>query len=193
MRHRVIAVFGLYAASLLLAGNASAQLYQWRDTNGRVVYSDAPPPPNIPPGSIIKTPKGRSTAVPTPAPTTAAAVDSGKPGATASAGAGASTGAGASSTSAKAGGPKTVAEREAEYKKRQAESAEKAQKDEQTAAADQRREEQCKGMRQGMAALESGQRVRRFNDKGEPYFVDDAERGRELEKMRKDMATAKCG
>ena len=61
------------------------------------------------------------------------------------------------------------------------------------AAADQRREEQCKGMRQGMAALESGQRVRRFNDKGEPYFVDDAERGRELEKMRKDMATAKCG
>ena len=187
MRHRVIAVFGLFAASLLLAGNASAQLYQWRDTNGRVVYSDAPPPPNIPPGSIIKTPKGRSAAASAPAPTTAAAVDSGKPGATASAGAS------ASSTSAKASGPKTVAEREAEYKKRQAESAEKAQKDEQTAAADQRREEQCKGMRQGMAALESGQRVRRFNDKGEPYFVDDAERGRELEKMRKDLATAKCG
>ena len=48
-------------------------------------------------------------------------------------------------------------------------------------------------MRQGMAALESGQRVRRFNDKGEPYFIEDAERGRELEKMRTDLATAKCG
>ncbi len=185
MRHRIFAVFGLFAASLLLAGTASAQLYQWRDANGRVVYSDAPPPPNIPAGSIVKSPKGRGSQAPTPAPAPAAAADSGKAGATAAAG--------ATNTSAKTSGPKTTAEREAEYKKRQTESAEKAQKDEQTAAADQRREEQCKAMRQGMAALESGQRVRRFNDKGEPYFIEDAERGRELEKMRKDLATAKCG
>ena len=187
MRHRVFAIFGLFAAGLLLAGTASAQLYQWRDSNGRVVYSDAPPPPNIPAGNIIKTPKGRGAAALAPAPAPAATADSAKPGTTAAAGAG------ATSTSAKASGPKTTAEREAEYKKRQIESAEKAQKDEQIAAADQRREEQCKSMRQGMAALESGQRVRRFNDKGEPYFVDDVERGRELEKMRKDLVTAKCG
>ena len=190
MRHRIFAAFGLFAASLLLAGTASAQLYQWRDTNGRVVYSDAPPPPNIPAGSIIKSPKGRGATAPTPAPAPVAATESGKAGTTAAAGAGT---AGATNTSAKASGPKTTAEREAEYKKRQTEAAEKAQKDEQTAAADQRREEQCKAMRQGMAALESGQRVRRFNDKGEPYFIEDAERGRELEKMRKDLATAKCG
>ena len=30
--------------------------WQWRDGNGRMVYSDVPPPPGVPDGSILKAP-----------------------------------------------------------------------------------------------------------------------------------------
>ena len=182
-------VFGLLTTSLLLPGIASAQLYQWRDTNGRVVFSDTPPPPGIPPGNIMKAPKARAAPPPASAPAAAGAV-AGAAGATPAAGTAAAPGA---PTAAKTGGQKSVAEREADFKKRQAESDEKSKKDAETAANDSRREDQCRGLRQSLAALEGGQRVRRFNDKGEPYFVDDAERAKDTERVRRDMAAAKCG
>lgn len=181
-------VFGLVTTSLLLPGLASAQLYQWRDANGRVVFSDLPPPPGIPPGNIIKSPKARSTPTPSAAPAPAG-VTAGAAGATQATATASAPGAAAA---AKAGGQKSVAEREADYKKRQADADEKSKKDSETAANESRREEQCRGMRQSMAALEGGQRIRRFNDKGEPYFVEDAERACDTEKMRRDMAAAKC-
>ena len=180
-RTRIITIIGSLAFSLLAPTLAHAQLYQWRDNNGRVVFSDQPPPPNIAPGNIMKTPKAPSKPVATAVATTPAkdGAAPGTPGAP-------------SKVDAKANAPKSLAEREADYKKRQAEAAEKAEKDAQTAAADSRREESCRGMRQSLSALESGQRVRRFNDKGEPYFVDDADRGKEIEKSKREMAAAKC-
>ena len=186
MRRGNVLFFGLLTGCLLLPASGFAQMYQWRDANGRVVFSDTPPPPNIPPGSIMKAPKAR--AAPAPAPASAATEGKAEGGAAVS-----GTAPGAPGATAKAAAPKSVAEREADFKKRQAEAAAKAEKDQQTASDDKRREEQCRGMRQSLAALESGQRARRFNDKGEPYFLEDADRGREVEKYRKDMATAKCG
>ena len=183
MHRRMFLVFGLLATSLLLPGPASAQLYQWRDTNGRVVFSDTPPPPGIPSANIIKSPKARSAPPPVAASGDAAA------GATTTAGTAPAPG---PTAAAKSGGQKSVAEREADFKKRQAEAAEKSQKESETAASDSRREEQCRGLRQSLAALEGGQRIRRFNDKGEPYFVEDAERAKDTERVRRDMATAKC-
>jgi len=35
------------AAWLLCAGDATAALYKWTDANGRIVYSDPPPPTNV--------------------------------------------------------------------------------------------------------------------------------------------------
>lgn len=182
-RFRTATLAGSLALGLLLPTLAGAQTYQWRDNNGRVVYSDQPPPPNIAPGNILKSPKAppKAVATATPASTATSAAKEGS---------GTST---PGKADAKSTGPKTIAEREADYKKRQAEAAEKAEKDAQTAAADSRRQEQCNNMRQSLAALESGQRVRRFNDKGEPYFVDDAERARDIEKARREMGIAKCG
>ncbi len=184
MQREKYLVLSLLAASLLLPGVASAQLYQWRDTNGRVVFSDLPPPPGIPSANIIKSPKARSAP-----PAAAAASGDAAAGATTTAGTASAPGA---TAAAKAGGQKSVAEREADFKKRQADAAEKSQKDSETAANDSRREDQCRGLRQSLAALEGGQRIRRFNDKGEPYFVEDAERAKDTERVRRDMATAKC-
>lgn len=45
----------LLATCLLLPATAFPQ-WQWRDGNGRMVYSDVPPPPGVPDGSILKAP-----------------------------------------------------------------------------------------------------------------------------------------
>ena len=82
MQHEKYLVLALLAASLLLPGLASAQLYQWRDTNGRVVFSDLPPPPGIPSANIIKLPKARNA----PPPAAAAASAEAAAGATTTAG-----------------------------------------------------------------------------------------------------------
>ena len=91
------------------------------------------------------------------------------------------------------GGQKSIAERDAEYKKRQADAAEKAKKDQEATAEAQRRETTCRGLRQNLTSLENGQRMRKLDDKGEPYFVDDAERAKDISRIRQEMVTAKCG
>lgn len=176
-------VLGLLVGCLAHAGLASAQLYQWRDSNGRTVFSDTPPPPNTPPGNIIKAPKGR--AAPASAPAAASTDGTGKDAA------GKDIGVAVAPTSS--GGQKSVAERDAEYKKRQADAAEKAKKDQEATAETQRRETTCRGLRQNLASLENGQRMRKLDDKGEPYFVDDAERAKDISRIRQEMVTAKCG
>ncbi|MGE5087710.1 MAG: DUF4124 domain-containing protein [Candidatus Levyibacteriota bacterium] len=45
-RHPASAVL-LLALALAGAGNAAAALYKWTDAQGRVIYSDQPPPPEI--------------------------------------------------------------------------------------------------------------------------------------------------
>jgi len=44
MISRAIPIAALAAAALIAAAPASAQLYKWTDANGRVQYSDKPPP-----------------------------------------------------------------------------------------------------------------------------------------------------
>jgi hypothetical protein len=171
--------FGLLLVSLTHADFAAAQMYQWRDTNGRVVFSDTPPPPGTPPGNIIKAPKGRTA--PPPAPAAAA------PGAE-----GAAKDAAPGAPATAAAGPKSVADREADYKKRQADAAEKSKKDQEATADAQRREGICRGLRGNLASLEGGQRVRKVDEKGEPYFVDDAERAKEISRVRQEMTASKC-
>jgi len=170
--------FGLLLGCLTHADFAAAQMYQWRDTNGRVVFSDTPPPPGTPPGNIIKAPKGRTAPPPAPAAAAAGAdgpaKDAAAPGGTAPT------------------GPKSVAERDAEYKKRQADAAEKSKKDQEATAEAQRREGICRGLRNSLASLEGGQRVRKVDDKGEPYFVDDAERAKDISRLRQELTASKC-
>lgn len=44
---RITAAVLLAAGAFALAGPASGTLYKWTDANGRVVYSDQPPPGNV--------------------------------------------------------------------------------------------------------------------------------------------------
>lgn len=173
---------GLVSGAVLVVlagalGNAHAQLYQWRDTNGKMVFSDTPPPPGIPSGNIIKSPKSRAAPPPASAPTAAGGEGAGGP---------------AKGAQPPASAQKSVADREAEFKKRQAEAAERAAKEKEAADAEERRQARCRELRSGLAQIESGGRIRTINEKGEPVFMEDAERAQRGEQLRRDMAAAKC-
>ena len=81
-------------------------------------------------------------------------------------------------------GPLTPAEREQDFRKRQAESQKAADK----LAADNKNAEakryNCAQARQAMTTYESGQRIMRVRPDGERYFLDDAEIAQELAKSR---------
>jgi hypothetical protein len=141
--------------------------WQWVDNNGRRVFSDQAPPPDIPLKNILRQPGGARQAQPADAAPVAAVPASGAASAAAPAMAGAS--------AARPSGRDTELER----RKKQAEAAE-AQKNK--AEADriaQLRAENCTRVRQAKATLDSGRRMTRDNAKGEPEVLDEAARAAE--------------
>lgn len=84
--------------------------------------------------------------------------------------------------------PKTTAEKDLDFKKRQQEAREKAEKEakEQKSAADKR--ENCERARRNLAALESNQPMTNYDDKGERKLMDDTQRQQEIERARQFMA-----
>ena len=81
--------------------------------------------------------------------------------------------------------PKTLAERDAEFKKRAIEQQETQQKEaKKSAEADQKREN-CESAQAYLKSLEGGLRVTRTDPKtGERVFIEDSERAAEITKAR---------
>jgi hypothetical protein len=134
----------------------------WRDKDGRVTASDRPPPRDIPDKDILGRPPAearRAAAAP------------------------------ASAAAASAPAPKTALEREVESRKRsaEAEQAAKTKADEERAAT--ARAENCRRARSQVAALETGQRMARMNDKGEREVLDDRGRAEEMRQAREVIAS----
>ena len=156
--------------SLLAALPAAAQIYQWKDAQGRTHYSDTPPPKED--VRTIREAKPRTAPV---------VVDEG---------AGQTEGQAESGTEANAepAKPKTLAEKDAEFRKRQTSAAEAADKAEKER---QRREElsqKCDEARGQATALQSGQRMVRYSANGEREVLDDAGRASALERTQKFIA-----
>jgi hypothetical protein len=120
----------LLGAMLLASAVAHAQ-YAWIDEKGVRQYSDQPPPTSTPASKILKTPRGMAL------PATEAAAPAPAP------------------TPVKA--PPTLAEREADYKKRHADADDKAATDKKIA--DTKRTN-CEAAAKNKAVLESGGTVR---------------------------------
>ena len=135
---------------LAFAAVAQAQIKCWTTAEGKRACGDAPPPGAK--VTTVKVPAAPSVAA--PAAKGAAAKDAKK-------------------------GPLTSAEREQEYRKRQAEAQKTAQKaDQEKKDADAKREN-CERAREALRSLESGQRIARTDAKGERYFLEDAQRAQE--------------
>lgn len=147
--------------------------WAWKDDGGRTVFSDQPPPAAVKKEQILRQPGGGviSSAVPTaPAPSSASATGA-KPAAPAA--------------------PKTIAEREQEFRKRQQEraDADKKQAEEQALAA--RRKDECTRARGYLRQLEDGVRMARTDAQGNREFLDDAQRSAEMARARESI-NANC-
>jgi hypothetical protein len=142
--------------------------WRWTDKDGRTVFSDTPPPADIPEKSIQQ--HGRL-----PPPRQAPPAATGTPDAAAAPVAGATPPAPAA---------KPAADKELEEKVRKAEEAEKAQKEAEARKVAQAKAENCSRARQSKATYDSGMRVARVNAQGEREILDDAARAREAQRIQ---------
>jgi hypothetical protein len=86
--------------------------------------------------------------------------------------------------------PKSYLEREADFRKRQVESAEARQKDEKKAAEDQERQANCAQAQTYLRSLQAGNRIARTDPKtGERVFLDDPDRPAEVAKAQRAVDT----
>ena len=169
------AALGLAAAAALAAhvvpaaaqGTPGAQ-WKWRDAQGQITVSDRPPPRDIPEKDVLARPEPaqRRAGAPTAAASAASAPAAG--------------GTAASRTP-------LDAEVEARRRATEQEAAAKARAEEQRLA--HQRAENCRRARAHMAALESGQRLARVNDKGEREVMDDKARADEIRAAREVIAS----
>lgn len=84
---------------------------------------------------------------------------------------------------------KSLAERDAAFKKRQIEQQEAEQKDAKKSAEEQQRKEACQNAQTYVKTLEDGMRVTRTDPKtGERIYLEDTERAAELTKARQRVA-----
>lgn len=151
----------LFVIALVLAMPAAAEIYQWRDAQGQIHYSDTPPPgqnatkiPPAPKPPTKVTPNGDA------APT------------------------GGEPKAGEPAKPKTVPERELEFRQRRAAAAEATAKAEQERLQSAERQRTCERARAQLAALEGGQRMSRYGIDGERIVLDDAGRAEEIERTR---------
>jgi FtsZ-interacting cell division protein ZipA len=88
-------------------------------------------------------------------------------------------------------GGKTPAELDKEFRERREKQAESQQKQQQASADQKQKSENCDAARRNLAALQSGQRIARFDASGEKTYIDDAGRAQEVERNRR-LVEANC-
>lgn len=163
----------LLAALACAVPLAAAAQWQWVDGDGRQVFSDRPPPVEVPPSRILRQPGARTApsapaaAAPAPAPAPAAAAVAAPP--------------------ATGGRDKAL-----EEKKREAEAAaaQKRRAEEERIA--QARAENCERAKKAKATLDSGVRLSTTNARGELEVMDDEARARETQRVAGVLASD-CG
>ena len=158
----------IFLGLALLPALASAQ-WQWLDKDGRKVFSDRPPPADIPAKSILKRPGGITAA---PVPSEAEA-----PADVAAAG-------GTPVTKTVVNAPKISGKDPALEEKKKAMEAEEGNKKK---AAEEKfakdKADNCARAQKALAVFASGKRVRSTNAKGESEFMSDEQRATESKRL----------
>lgn len=157
----------LLAAACLLPAIVSAQ-WQWVDNQGRRVFSDRSPPPEVPAKNILRQPGGTPPAQAAVAETTPTAAV-----------AAASSPVAATSSALKPVGK----DAQLEERRKQAEATEAQKKKAQDEALAASRQENCKLAMRAKKTLDSGVRVVQTNDKGEREILDDKQRAAEAKRL----------
>lgn len=147
-----------------LSGAAHGQ-YLWIDEKGRKQYSDMPPPATVPANRVLKQPGSRPAA---PEPVT-------EPEAQARA----------------AALEPSLAEKDADFRKRRAERAEKDKKAAEEARLAVDKQKYCERNRGYRKTLETGVRIASTDKKGERTFLSDEERAREVSEVNRALKDCK--
>ncbi|MFT3811748.1 MAG: DUF4124 domain-containing protein [Acidovorax sp.] len=155
----------LLATALCCAALSATAQWQWIDKDGRKVFSDRPPPMDVPDKNILKQPgvHSRPVAAPSPAPAPAQA---------------------AASLPRPSGQDKELQERKA---KAEAEEAAKKHAEEERLA--KARADNCARARQAKTTYASGQPLTRINAQGEREFIDEATRAAETKRADEIIAS----
>lgn len=145
---------------MMFSANAFAELSKWVDADGKVHYSDQPPPANV---------KAKTLRLPSDAAVPVSA-------------------SGVSATSAPAA-PKTIAEREAELKKAQQAKKDAADKAAKEQARIEAEKASCATAQQNLRVLQADYRIAQVDAKGERYYLNDDQRRQGVEKAQQDIKT----
>jgi hypothetical protein len=143
--------------------------WQWVGKDGRKVFSDQPPPNDIPAKNILRQPGGKGPATTLPEAAEAPALAPAKPVANA---------------------PKLSGkDKELDDKRKQSAAAEAEKKQAQEEELAKVRADNCARAKRAKASFDSGVRISRTNDKGEREFLDDATRAAEAKRTETIVAT----
>lgn len=153
---------------LTLVSSAQAQ-WKWKDGSGNVQYSDRPPPPGTPEKDILQKPPQRYQ------PVVVRQLGASAPEAPAAAAAPASA------------ASRPDAQAQARQRQQEQEQAAKLKEEERKQAA--QRAENCRTAKGQLQMLESGVRIRRNNEQGEPVILDDKQRADEMQRSRAVIAS----
>ncbi|MFE8644919.1 DUF4124 domain-containing protein [Sphingomonas sp. NCPPB 2930] len=146
---------------------ASAQ-WQWMDKDGRKVFSDRPPPADIPQRSILKQPGGMAApaaAAPAATPAPQAAAAPARP------------------------APKDA---ELEARKKEAEDAEAAKAKVEADNLARAKQENCQRARQAKVSMDAGMPIGQVGADGKVQVLDSAARAAEAQRVQSAM-TSNCG
>jgi Domain of unknown function (DUF4124) len=154
--------FLMLATMLAMAALPAHAQWKWRDKNGQITASDLPPPRDVADKDVLQRPDLTARRAPTAAPVAAS---------------------GAASAPRAAVDPQLEARKRAGEQEQQA----KVQADEERLKA--QRADNCRSARGHAAALESGQRIARTNEKGEREVLDDKGRAEEMRRARESIAS----
>lgn len=167
------------ALALLLATSLAQAQFVWVAPNGTRHYSDQPPPPGTPPSRILKAPGLAAVSLQAPP---AVPAKQAQPAMAAAPAAG--------PTTEKPKGPPTLAEREADFRKRQKESQEAELKEREQARIKAANAEHCVEVRKAKLMYDSGLRVAEVGLDGQKRYLNDAERAQRS--ARANAMAAEC-
>jgi hypothetical protein len=162
-------IFTVLALVLIGISNTAIAQWQWLDKDGRKVFSDRAPSPDVLEKDILKRPNVVAK-VATPAAKDAAPVDADAPAAVPTI---------ARSASAPGG-----VDKELEAKKKQAAEAEAAKRKAEEDRLSKAKAENCNRAKQAKSNFDSGVRISRTNAAGEREVLDDTSRAVELKHVQ---------
>lgn len=139
--------------------NAYAEINKWVDENGRIHYSDLPPPVSVK-TKQLHTSSGSSDSADTSGET----------------------------ASSEPAAPKTIAEREAELRKAQQAKKDAADKAAKEQADEEAGKDYCDQAKLSLKALQEGMRIAQIDANGERSYLDDEQRQQRIAKTQQDIS-----